>query len=232
MSKYSFSARDLRDAAGLVRMSMLQSLPDTANNSFSNSFLEKMELLIQQHVIRYRRFQIWRRCIAVCACVCVYFILSLGFHPETRAVTYAWIQNTIGSYADFWFTGNGPNTLPGYSLNWIPDGYEMIHEEVDDQQISAMYINSRDPDDNTGFNLTYGIMQDGAYASIVRQYEGDNTISVNVNGFDGELYISNDPDLFNTLLWFDYDQKIYFMLTSYLDTNIMMHIANGFVLEE
>lgn len=52
-------------------------------------------------------------------------------------------------------------------------------------------------------------------------------ILVDINGMVGNLYLSQDPEITHCLIWFDGERQISFNITSYMDSEVILHIAES-----
>ena len=78
-----------------------------------------------------------------------------------------------------------------------------------------------------GFTFDYGFIQDDSPLTI--DYSGlDVTIQdVTVNGCPGKLYISFELDESHALVWIDEANNVVFTMTSFLEPDVMLHIAGS-----
>lgn len=119
------------------------------------------------------------------------------------------------------------NTLPEYQLTWIPEGCTIVQEISTATMYAALY-----EAEETGNGFTF------AYSC---QFHDDDTIgiftpseaeiqTVSIHGASGDLYLPSDPSVAKELIWFDKTNQVWFHISSYLETTVMLHIAESVVL--
>lgn len=225
MIRKSLSEQELRKAAVMVRTSMLEALPDVEEGVFREEFCQKIEELkrIQKKQEKQRRVR--KRMFAAVAAFFVTVTMLLTFHTEVRATVIAWVKEVWAGKTAYWFTGEAQNGLPEYVLTWVPEGVECIYDEATEDSHAAIYTNQSNP--QLGFTLHYTKMQEGTAAIILYNEAEDGVIPVDIRDMKGELYISQNPEYTHCLVWFDEERQITFNMTSYLEPEVMLHIAEG-----
>lgn len=114
------------------------------------------------------------------------------------------------------------NTLPEYQLTWIPEGCTIVQEISTATMYAALY-----EAEETGNGFTF------AYSC---QFHDDDTIgiftpseaeiqTVSIHGASGDLYLPSDPSVAKELIWFDKTNQVWFHISSYLETTVMLHIG-------
>lgn len=93
----------------------------------------------------------------------------------------------------------GPqNEFPEYALTWVPDDMECIYDEATEYVHAVVYMNPNDP--QQGFTFSYSCMQEGSGTIMVRNETEHSITPVHINGMDGELYLSQNPDITHCLI--------------------------------
>lgn len=225
MSKKFISDQDLQNAAATLRNSMLESLPQNPEGQFSEEFETKIIQLKNTHRKNEARVQYIKRLAAVAAVFVLITSLFFSVNTEARAAVSSWFLEVFDSYSIFWFRGEKPAELPVFELTDIPEEYECVYDEILSNSRTMLYVNPENELD--GFTFDYGFIQDDSPLTI--EYVGLDVIikDVTVNGYPGKLYISSEPDESHALVWVDESNNVVFTMTSFLDPDIMLHIAGS-----
>lgn len=217
----------LTQATAIVRNSMLMTLDqaEIPSHIFSSEFELKIQALRKQESRRQVIHKVMRHCVAAILALVLGTGIFLTVNVEARATVIAWIKEVFEDRIEYWFTGNLKNAFPEYEITWVPDDMECIYDETTEYSRSVVYMNRNDP--QQGFTFSYTRMQEGS-GTIMALNETEHSITpVDINGMDGDLYLSKDPEITHSLIWFDEDQQITFNITSYMDSDVILHIAES-----
>lgn len=217
----------LTQATAIVRNSMLMTLDqaEIPTHNFSSEFEVKIQVLRKQENHRQAIHKVIRHCVAAI----LVFIMGTGIfltvNVEARATVIVWIKEVFEDRIEYWFTGSPQKEFPEYELTWVPDDMECIYDESTEYSRSVIYMNPNDP--QRGFTFSYSRMQEGSGTIMVINETAHSMIPVDVNGMVGDLYLSQDPEITHCLIWFDEEQQITFNITSYMDSDVILHIAES-----
>ena len=217
----------LTQAAAIVRNSMLMALDqaEIPTHNFSSEFEVKIQALRKQENHRQAIHKVMRRCIAAILAFIMGTGVFLTVNVEARATVIAWIKEVFEDRIEYWFTGVPQKTFPEYDLTWVPDDMECIYDEATEHSRSVVYMKPNDP--QQGFTFSYTRMLEGSGTIIILNETEHNVIPVDINGMDGDLYLSKDPEITHSLIWFNEDQQITFNITSYMESDVILHIAKS-----
>lgn len=126
MVKTELTDEALRNAAGLVRESMLSSLgeEEMPTHEFSEDFRESLlEEVRRNEQERARKRLVFRRCIAALLSAVVGLSLFFGLNTEARAATLQWAKKTTWGRTVFSFFGDAEKALPEFKVTWLPEGW-------------------------------------------------------------------------------------------------------------
>lgn len=216
----------LIQATAMVRNSMLMvfdqaEIPD---HNFSSEFELKIQALRRQE--RHRTIsKVIRHCVAAILAIVLGTGILLTVNVEARATVIAWIKEVFEDRIEYWFTGSQQKEFPEYELTWVPDGMECTYNEATAHSRSVVYMSPND--DQQGFTFSYTRMHEGSGTIMMLNGTEHNVISVDINGLIGELYLSRNPEITHCLIWFDEDQQITFNITSYMGSDVILHIAES-----
>ena len=194
--------------------------------TFSPAFERKMKKLIRRadHPIRYRIAQ-------AAACLLLAVLLSgctvLAVSPEARAAFVGWVRELSEGWFVYRYTGKD-QTAPKnivYCPTWVPDGYKLITEPKDRAHIIAIYEN---PEEdiilfNCYMNTESMNLQIGEDTQLIDAY---------VSNIPADLYIDNTSGAVNHLVWEDENKQRIFWITSTLDGETMIKIAESVETQE
>ena len=223
----SITDSQLIQATAIVRNAMLMALDqaEIPTHNFSSEFELRIQALRKQENHRQAIHKVMHRCVAAILAFVLGTGIFLTVNVEARAAVIAWIKEVFEDRIEYWFTGDSKNEFPEYDLTWVPDDMECIYDETTEHSRSVVYMNRNDP--QQGFTFSYTRMQEGS-GTIMALNETEHSITpVDINGMDGDLYLSKDPEITHSLIWFDEDQQITFNITSYMDSDVILHIAES-----
>ena len=228
MPNIEFTDEALRNAAILVRKSMLSSLNEekVPEHEFPDDFLKSVREEARQSEKKHRHDgELLRRCIAAVLSVVVGVTLFFAIDTEARAAAAEWIKKVFGGQTLFSFLQEDTYVSMDFQLLWLPDGVEMVDETQTELTHSQLYQDAQDS--KNGFVIRCGSMDSQGDLMIVHGDASYDIRTVEVNGLPGELYISNDTDISNVLIWFDESNRIVFTIDSTLAPNVILHIAEN-----
>ena len=216
MIKRFITDEELTIATALVSESMLRALPDPEDCTgyFTVQFEARIEQLKKTVA---RKAVIWKYVKSVVAAVLVVLIgfsMLCAFNTEVRAAVVAWFKETFGTYTSYWFNTEENNVLPEYELTWVPDGYEIIYDDI--QPNSRTVVFQLGDDISASFSFSYYSTE---YDSplIIHTEDGKYDVEeVDVNGNYGEFYRSHSAEESHALVWFNEKNNTVLTILSYL----------------
>lgn len=194
--------------------------------TFSSAFEHKMKKLIRRadHPIRYRIAQ-------AAACLLLAALLSgctvLAVSPEARAAFVGWVREVYEGWFVYHYIGK-EQAVPEnvvFCPTWMPDGYELIVEPENRAHMIAIYEN---PEEdiilfNCYMNTESMNLQIGEDTQLIDTY---------VSNISADLYIDNTSGAVNHLVWEDENKQRIFWITSTLDGETMVKIAESVEAQE
>ena len=194
--------------------------------TFSSAFERKMKKLIRRadHPIRYRVAQ-------AAACLLLAALLSgctvPAVSPEARAAFVGWVREVYEGWFVYHYIGK-EQAVPEnvvFCPTWMPDGYELIVEPENRAHMIAIYEN---PEEdiilfNCYMNTESMNLQIGEDTQLIDAY---------VSNIPADLYIDNTSGAVNHLVWEDENKQRIFWITSTLDGETMVKIAESVEAQE
>lgn len=227
MTKRFITDEELAIATAIVSETMLRSLPEPeeCTGQFTAQFEEKIEKLKKTAVRKANWKKFARSAVAAVLVILIGFSMLCAFNTEVRAAVVEWFKETFGTHTTYWFTSNKDGTLPKYELTWLPKGYELIFEESYEYMYGSVYQRGGNVAD--GFTFDYALANEDTQLTTQSLYGNPKVKPVNINGNDGELYLSDNPQDTHTLVWFDEDYGVVFSITSFMDSVDILNIASN-----
>lgn len=215
----------LHKAAKKVEESMLASLPEPeeCEATFSPEFERKMEKLLHRadHPIR-------KRIMKAVACLLLVFLVGGGsvltFSVEARAAFVTWVREVYETQFIYRFfqTNEGTPDDTVYRPTWLPADYQMTSESESNSRTTVIYK------DSSGSLAVFTYFLDTA--SPVFQIEKDGTetyLQVHVNEMSAELYLDQDEDEPNVLIWLDEINGVVFRISAPFGESELIKMAES-----
>lgn len=214
----------LRTAAREYEQLMLDCLPepDECEASFSPKFEWKMKKMIHRvdHPYRY-----WIQKSAACFLLAVLLCGGglLTFNTEARAAFFGWVREITGGFFAYHYVGEEPDTFGDivYRPTWIPDGYEVVEEDIDSINGHIVYRNA------DGDMVVF--LYDTGNESARLRVDGENAIVQRafVKDYPADLYLDQNPEGGNILIWEDTDRTVIFDIWAALSSEEIIKIAES-----
>ncbi|NLU23620.1 MAG: DUF4367 domain-containing protein [Clostridiales bacterium] len=220
MKNFPFSTQALTLAAGKVRASMLDTMPSpqACAHTFSPTFEEATANLHPRK--KHRQL---RRIAAVLLAILLGSGLLLTVSPTARAAVFSWVREVYEQSVVYkFFNQPTSETLPDYRMQWMPEEFTLERTVIDSDGQAFIYVNKNDADD--GVIFSYYRAGTGTEEHLMTDVSGE---PVTVNGFSGYYYPVEEPDETNELIWIDDGRHIVFLLSSYREKSVMVHMAES-----
>ncbi len=215
--------RELQSAAAVTRASMLNALPKDFETQFPATFDQRMEALTAAEKKRSQRQQVRRR--AVAAAVALFLVIStlLSFRSDVRAAVSGWFKKVFDTYTEYWFTQKPIDTLPEGVTIKIPEGYDLIMEDISENRKAYLY--QKDEDTRSVFSFEYGKLFDGSPLEIFLPTNQFVMKEVSINGLPGDLYTSLISDESHGVVWIDEKNGIYYSISAFFAPELLLELA-------
>ena len=194
--------------------------------SFSPAFEKKMKKLIRRadHPIRHRVAQ-------AAACLLLAALLGgtvLAISPEARAAFVGWFREIYDTYFVYRYYGE-TQSLPEdviYRPSWLPEGYRIVSENIGNQ-IYILY----ESEDGEPALFVYARASESFTLNIDRDGH-EISQSVFVGDIPADLYIDQDADENNILIWTDERKGLVFYISAQLDSSEIIKMAESVEAQE
>ena len=222
----------MKAAAAALREAMLATLPEPEDcpADFTPEFEEKIEALQKTHARKTVRRQTTRRLVAAVLAVVIALSALVLSNPQARAAVFSWVRKVFGYRTTYVLPEKEHMALPEYTLQWLPEGFEVVFSsEMEHSRVTA-YIN---PDQGKG-GLAVGHQVATGEARVTADTSGGDYTQeiVSVNGMYGELFVEKNGAAGNMLIWIDEPRQVILTLYGFLSPQDMMHIAQSVKLSD
>lgn len=218
----------LRQAAQEVTEEWLRRIPEEPH-TFSRRFRRRMRPLLANPAgyVRSAARPLWRKVLRAAACVVLACALALGtlraVSPETYAAVVQWAAEWYETLMVYYFYGDPEEeSLPLYAITALPEGYEETGEPLEAPGYRGIYYRN-----NQGQEIyfTCEYMTQGSAHRVLL----DDMIEkeVTVGDCSGLLYLSQDPDQSNGLLWMDEEAGLLFSIDAFAEESVLLHMAES-----
>lgn len=173
---------------------------------------------------------LWKRCgqsVAVFLLVCS---ITLGAvmiaSPTARAAIIDWVIEWYDTHIVYRFFGEPDlpdlEAVPKYDIAELPSGYVMPSEEqelVDGRAITY--------ENDNGDTIYFEYVRVESGSALMIRTEDVELLEVEVNGYSGYIYLSEDLSESNAIVWYDEQKKIQFMIDGVVDQESLIRMANS-----
>lgn len=213
--------KQLRDALIEAQDYMLSQFPKKEwHFDFSPRFQRKMKKLIEMN--EHPAWFYLRQAAAVLITVLgISGMLLFGFNETVRANVIRWIteqlaaneykyQNESGSKSDVFM----------YTLaDEVPEGYRLLKRSEDENRVSEVYR------DANGKQLVFFVMSSTKEKEFYLMFDNDlESEAVNVNGVVADLYLSENHDENNIIVWKG-TNDILFSISGFMNKEELIELA-------
>lgn len=224
ISKFT-SKQDIRNAASLVRCSLLEILPQEPDGQFSPEFDSRILELKKFYNSQTQKKRERNRFAAAVAALALTMTLLFSLNTEVRAAVVTWFKEVYETRIVYWFNEEKADVLPTFEISNLPEGYECIYDETITNSRNCLYQKEDIAID--GLSFRYSFIQSDAPLSVEFPDEEYTITQVTINGCPGDMYVSKDPTESHALVWVDEANGVVFTVTSFLDPDAMLHIVES-----
>ena len=205
--------------------------------TFSDALGEINEKYIMEAItyegkpIRRANHPIRHRVAQVAACLLLAVLLGgtvLAISPEARAAFVGWFREIYDTYFVYRYYGE-TQSLPEdviYRPSWLPEGYRIVSENIGNQ-IYILY----ESEDGEPTLFVYARASESFTLNIDRDGH-EISQSVFVGDIPADLYIDQDADENNILIWKDERKGLVFYISAQLDGSELIKMAESVEAQE
>lgn len=225
----NFDDAALRQAAAQTAETLLASLPapSACAHEFSETFLQKTDLLIQKHRRKATAQRVWKRVAAVLLILSLSAATWLSVDAHAREKLFQWAKEAFGSLFVYRIDGsNIEKEYCGYEPTWLPEGFVLADRDHSDEfGFDFYYYENME----TGQILVIDInfMKNSAM-TVTTQEVGEPTYH-DINGVQGILYPPDENNTLWSLLLIDEENFVVFIIEADIPGQDILHIARGII---
>lgn len=220
-----FLHRVLLDALQLEWSGWLENAPPVET---SKHYRHQMRKMVADPLAWYRKKTrpIWKKAFRAVAAFLMICSLAFGTlmvaSPSARAAVLQWVREWYETHILYRYSGEVASTeMPQYGISALPDNYIEIDRSELSDYVSVTYQNK----DGKALYLDYSLMHQGSASDFVTD---DMVVSdITVNGYIGQLFLSQIPEQTNAVTWADTDKNIQFTVDGFADEAGLLHMAES-----
>jgi hypothetical protein len=230
MNGIVYSDEVLRKAAGLVRKSILISMPkpSACKYDFSKEFQKKMNYLMKKERRCLKTRKIATRVLAFFLVVLIGTSTWLATDTEARTAVFNWVREVFENSIIYRFFGNdiGDSGVvsPDYTPYWLPDGYNEADVYIDKTMCSTYYQNDAT---GSGIVFEYYAAEDGTQLELLAGNEDYIYEKIEIDGYLADYYEAIKNSNTNNLIWVDKQLNLVFCIYSDLEKSDIIRIAES-----
>lgn len=217
----------LKEAAGELEAAMMAQLPEETecDHEFSAAFERKMKKVT--HRANHPFAAKFGRQVA--AAVLALVLLGgalLGISPAARAVFVGWVKEAYGTAVHYFIpesvTEKPAEEVPtAYHLGWVPEGYTLLDILESATNVGYVYVNA----EGRLLYFDYTIPKKNASVDSFLEVKNHNHKFVFVGELQADLYINNDKNGSNALIWVDKSGTVLFCVMGMLEGEMLIKLA-------
>jgi outer membrane lipoprotein-sorting protein len=196
----------------------------------TNNYQRQMAAMLSDPLkwARNRARPIWKSALQKVAMILLLFSLSLGglmaVNPTARAAVVRWVTEWYEDHLVYRYSGEQiSGEMLQYEITDLPEGYTEDERVNWPSYVSVVYRNKNN-NKTIYFDCTY--MQQGSATDYVT--EGVEVIPVVVNGFSGQLFLTDDREnKWNTITWIDTERNLQFEIDANVGQDVILHMAES-----
>lgn len=197
--------------------------PSECNHQFSAKFEKKMKRLMYKtyHPILYRTL---RSVASIVLVIMIGFGSTLTVSAEAREIVFGWVKQQYECFYKYFLEGEVDITESAtYQLGWVPDGYEFLTSY--ETAGGEVYIYTDEKDTLIQFTYTSDPNNEMLFVDGISYIKEQ----VEINNRIGEVYISEDNNTTNGLIWSNETNTIIFFISANCETDTLIKIAESVV---
>lgn len=203
-------------------------LESTAPIKTSKQYIRQMQKMLADPLAwcRNKSRPVWKKVLHKAASFLIVITITFGTlmttSPTARAAVLQWIIEWYGVHVSYQHLDETLETeMPQYEITSLPEGYV---EEERNEFFGYITVTYKNADDNFIY-LDYYYIQKGV--EVIISVEDVITSDIIVNGYYGQLFISEILEQTNAITWIASDVNIQFTIDGFLDEVELVNIAKN-----
>lgn len=209
-----------------------EELSDTQPVAMSPRFQKQMDAMLKDPNgwAKRRERPVWKRSLQTDASIVLVCSLSLGAliaaSPTVRAAVVNWAMEWYETYVVYRFFEEPVEDqllpMPEYQITKLPNGYRKDGDLLELPNDTEIKYRS---ESGETIRFAYTRMYQGGLLSVCT--ENMVVSDITVNGCPGQLYVSDDPEQSNALIWNDEENGLQFIIDGFASEADLMQMAES-----
>ena len=222
-NEFLFTDEDLRIATRITRQRMLDSLPAPEDCLYDAS--TELKEKINQIIIKDRRRtairKIQNQAAMIALCILLGISSWLAVDTEARAAFFQWVREVYEDSIIYHFFGERePEEILNYGITALPQGYEETMRFEESFMHTVFYESTDDM-----IILTYQIVDESTELAFVNSDMVHTPVAL--ASYTADFYVPADFSKTNELVWVNEESLLTFCISSYLEQDVMIALANS-----
>lgn len=218
---YSFSEAELYAACHHYVGRMLASveaLPLDFEPSASHR--DAIRRLIDRSLRKGKRHAFYRHMAAAAAVIILFFSTVMATNIHARETVVRWLRQVFPDHVLYRFFGEPNDGFYRYTINWVPNGFELVEHEENSWENYYIYMSGSDGIIIDFFDL-------GHWDELALLGYTDYTLTdTTVNGLETVIYQDNDSENIDVVV-FDLAHDMVICVNSNIDLDLVMEVIRS-----
>lgn len=225
-----FTDQALQAAARQTAEAMLSSLPSrqACAHTFSETFLQKIDLLLRKYSRKAAARRVWQRVAVVLLVMLLSATTWLTVDTHAREKLFRWTKETFENMFVYHIDGgNIDKGYCGYEPTWLPEGFTLADSDHSDE-FGFDYYYYENAETAQVFYINCNFMKDSAMT--ITQHGTEEPTIHDINGNQGKFYQPDEISGSSSLVWVDENAAVVFIIEGNISEQEMLHISRGVIL--
>lgn len=225
-----FTDQALQAAARQTAEAMLSSLPSrqACAHTFSETFLQKIHLLLRKYSRKAAARRVWQRVAVVLLVMLLSATTWLTVDTHAREKLFRWTKETFENMFVYHIDGgNIEKEYCGYEPTWLPEGFVLVDSDHSDE-FGFDYYYYENAETAQVFYINCNFMKDSAMT--ITQHGTEEPTIHDINGNQGKFYQPDEISGSSSLVWVDENAAVVFIIEGNISEQEMLHISRGVIL--
>lgn len=225
-----FTDQALQAAARQTAEAMLSSLPSrqACAHTFSETFLQKIDLLLRKYSRKAAARRVWQRVAVVLLVMLLSATTWLTVDTHAREKLFRWTKETFENMFVYHIDGgNIDKEYCGYEPTWLPEGFTLADSDHSDE-FGFDYYYYENAETAQVFYINCNFMKDSAMT--ITQHGTEEPTIHDINGNQGKFYQPDEISGSSSLVWVDENAAVVFIIEGNISEQEMLHISRGVIL--
>ena len=225
-----FTDQALQAAARQTAEAMLSSLPSRqacCAHTFSETFLQKIDLLLRKYSRKATARRVWQRVAVVLLVMLLSATTWLTVDTHAREKLFQWTKEVVDNIIVHHLDGvDIDEVFSGYEPTWLPEGFVLVDSDHSDE-FGFDYYYYENAETGQVFYINCNFMKDSAMT--ITQHGAEEPTIHDINGNQGKFYQPDEISGSSSLIWVDENSAVVFIIEGNISEQEMLHISRGII---